>query len=299
MKILTDDDLQSVDIMCGAQALREFLKTAHRGLANSPPRSAIDLEPDILAITAGSDQKNFGFRAYSYREGLKGDKEDQIVACWDRKTHRLTALAIGERLGAWRTGILGALGYEALTAQNRGICGIIGTGLQAYTQARAIAALAKPDEFIVFSRNAERRAAFAKRLEVDTGIKASASKDAKTLVKKSEALIVVTNSSEPVFEVGWLAQCSHVTTVGPKSTAHHETPVEIASWADVVVSDSPQQIISEGSGHFLADAGHLANIVHLGSMLGVKNEDLSRKRTLFLSAGLSGTEVALLAALGA
>ncbi|MEP2762454.1 MAG: hypothetical protein ABJP66_25645 [Hyphomicrobiales bacterium] len=299
MKILTDDDLQNIDILCGAHALRKFLIAAYTGQTISPPRVAIDLEPDALAITAGSDQKNFGFRAYSYRQELERDKEDQIVACWERETHDLTALAIGERLGAWRTGILGGLCYEALTFKNKGTCGIIGTGLQAYTQARAIAALTKPSEFIVYSKDAERRTAFAERLEADADIKTSASSDAETVVRRSDTLTVVTNSSEPVFDVGWLDQCSHVTTVGPKRVTQHETPVEIAEWADVAVSDSPQQIISQGSSHFLADTGLLATIEHLGSKFFGENEGLFRKRTLYLSAGLSGTEVALLAALTA
>ncbi|MEP3277503.1 MAG: hypothetical protein ABJN26_14915 [Stappiaceae bacterium] len=63
------------------------------------------------------------------------------------------------------------------------------------------------------------------------------------------------------------------------------------------MSDSPQQIASQGKSHFLADTSAWNKIEHLGSVLEAENADLTDKRTLFLSAGLSGTEVALLAAL--
>lgn len=104
MRILTDKDLRALDIPLAAEAVRNFVKRSRSGETVSPARTNIPLEADTLTVTAGADPDDFGLRVYSHRPGLRRDREDQIVACRDRKTHRLKALAIGERLGAWRTG---------------------------------------------------------------------------------------------------------------------------------------------------------------------------------------------------
>ena len=150
MRIFTDDDLQALDVSFAANSLRNFLVRADEGKTDSPARLTSSLGNETLAFTAGADESDFGFRAYAYRAGLQRDKEDQVVACWDREMHDLKAIAIGEALGAWRTGILGGIAFQTLAGRNVEVCGVIGTGRQAYTQVRAVAELAKPKKFLVF-----------------------------------------------------------------------------------------------------------------------------------------------------
>lgn len=297
MKIITDEDLTKPDLLLASNAVRKFLRDSCGNQVHAPPRSVIPLGNDTLAITAGSDADNFGFRAYSYRSGLLRDREDQIVACWDQNTHCLRAIAIGERLGAWRTGVLGGIAYQNLAGCDVDTCGVIGTGLQAATQVRAIAALAKPARFAVFSRDPERRSTFASQLERDTGIPSTVMTDREMLVRQSNALIVATNASQTVFELDWLDRCKHITTVGPKTVDRHETPKQIKDWADLIVSDSPQQIEKQEGNHFLAGFNGKLEVKHLGAMLDQDQSHICDKPTLYLSAGLAGTEVALLAAL--
>jgi ornithine cyclodeaminase len=297
MKIISDKDLWNIDVRLAADAILRFLLQSDTGADNAPPRTVVTLDNDALAITAGAGPNEFGFRAYTYRAGLERDHEDQIVACWDRKTHRLKALAVGERLGAWRTGILGGIAFDTLKQQEIETCCVIGTGLQAFTQVRAIAALARPERFLVFSRNEERRAAFALKLEEDTGIRAISSARIEALVRAADALVVATSASEPVFDIAWLERCKHISTIGPKSKHRHETPVDVAIWADQIVSDSPQQIAQQGGDHFLADVLSLDQIDDLGTALRSDHTVNADRRTLYLSAGLAGTEVALLDAL--
>ncbi|MEM7547321.1 MAG: hypothetical protein AAF367_17465 [Pseudomonadota bacterium] len=299
MQLITDNDLQNLDIPLAAKAIGDFLRQTCAGETDAPPRMAIPLDGETLVITAGTDLENFGFRAYSHRPGLQRAKEDQIIACWDRETHNLKAIAVGERLGAWRTGILGGIAYQNLAGPGVETCGVIGSGLQAFTQVRAIAALAKPRRFLVFSRNRELRCAFTRKLESDTGVETIAVDKAERLVRQSDAIVTATNASEPVFELSWLDRCTHITTVGPKTRHRHEAPVEVATWADRIVSDSPQQIREQGRDHFLADALSFGGIDNLGSILDSDLASRAKPRTLYLSAGLAGTEVALLAAISA
>ena len=297
MKLITDKDLCSIDIGLAAESICDFLISANLGETVSPPRALLPLENETLAFTAGADSRNFGFRAYAYRAGLQRDKEDQVVACWDRKTHSLKALAVGELLGAWRTGILGGIAYQTLAGPKTEMCGVVGTGLQAYTQVRAIAELAKPKQFSIFSRNRQRRYDFAKKLEEDTNISTIVSDSVEQLVRQSDAVVIATNASRPVFKIEWLERCRHISTVGPKARNRHETPVDVSDWAERIVSDSPQQIAKQGADHFLADALALEKIDDLSRILASDYSGNANLRSLYLSAGLSGTEVALLAAI--
>ncbi len=191
------------------------------------------------------------------------------------------------------------MGYEALAPHGSGTCGVIGTGLQAFTQCRAIAALGQPARFRIYSRSPENRAAFAAKLQRDTGIATQAADSAQEVVEQADSLLVATNASQPVFNMAWLERCRHVTTLGPKFTDRHEVSPAIADWAEIILSDSPQQIAAQGDKHFLHGSGHLTRVQHLGHALAQPDPAAKQRRSLFLSAGLSGTEVALLAALAA
>ena len=63
------------------------------------------------------------------------------------------------------------------------------------------------------------------------------------------------------------------------------------------MSDSPQQINKQGADHFLADVLSFEKIDDLGRTLDLVDDENTKLHTLYLSAGLAGTEVALLAAI--
>lgn len=88
---------------------------------------------------------------------------------------------------------------------------------------------------------------------------------------------------------------THVITVGRKSVDEHELDYEIAENAEVIATDSPVQLDSYDPPHFLSGTNLKKHIVDLsdivsGKIPGRKARDAI---TLFLSVGLSGTEVAL------
>lgn len=94
-----------------------------------------------------------------------------------------------------------------------------------------------------------------------------------------------------MFDAKWLAHGTHVNTVGPKFKDAHELPVEVAEEATLIATDSPQQIAAQGGGHFLA--GHEAHdrVIDLAEILwGTRPPPSEDGTTLFLSAGLAGTE---------
>lgn len=118
--------------------------------------------------------------------------------------------------------------------------------------------------------------------------------DARSAVADAEIVLVATSSAEPVVDHRDMRPDAHVNTVGPKFTYAHEMDAAAAEDADRIVSDSPQQIAAQGDDHFLAGSAALQRVEHLGTFdRGFEGSG----QTLFLSAGLAGTEVLVAEAL--
>jgi ornithine cyclodeaminase len=98
-----------------------------------------------------------------------------------------------------------------------------------------------------------------------------------------------------VVEAAWIAPGTHVSTLGPRTTSRHELPVELLERAHVVLTDSPVQEAAYGEPNIFPPD----RMVHLGAALAgaVPARTGSDDITVFCSAGLAGTEVAVAAAL--
>ena len=86
-----------------------------------------------------------------------------------------------------------------------------------------------------------------------------------------------------------------MTTLGPKSASRHEVPAALAGRADVILTDSPAQLVAYPEPHLFADEP----IASLGAVLAgaVAGRTSPEQITVFCSVGLAGTEVAIAAAL--
>ncbi len=79
--------------------------------------------------------------------------------------------------------------------------------------------------------------------------------------------------------------------MGPKQRARHELPADLAGRAAVIATDSPAQNAAQGDDHFLADSGALGRVRDLADLAAASEPRPSDAITLYLSAGLAGTEV--------
>jgi ornithine cyclodeaminase len=294
MEILRDADIECVPIKAFVDAISEFLVADFHGRATTPPRQSVHFPQGGIAFTSGGFGNVAGFRAYETFQSRQRVAEDQIVAAWDTNTCSLIGVCIGPKLGAIRTGVLGGIAVNALAPASVSTCALIGTGLQAEMQLRAILALRKFSEVRVYSRQEAHRNAFAERLAAETSTQVVPCTSPEGAASHADIVVLATNSNAPVIDAGALQEAAHITTVGPKTKNAHELPLAAAA-GRLVVSDSPQQIQAQGERHMLAGHPCSSNIRHLGEIL---NSGCSQepKRSLYLSAGLAGTEVVALAA---
>jgi ornithine cyclodeaminase len=209
----------------------------------------------------------------------------------------LLGIIVGDLLGAWRTGALGGVAVKYLSRADAQTCAVIGTGNQARTQLLGTLAARNLGDVRVYSRDEERRKAFAAEMSSELHCPVRPVGSAFEAIADADIVLCATNSPEPVLDVQWLAKGTHVSTVGPKVLSSHELPRDIGSWATVVATDSIEQMQSYKEPYFLDGISGMPQLHSLAGLASgnkiIRRED--ETNTLYCSVGLAGTEVAIAA----
>lgn len=296
MRILTDADIDRVPLAPLIAAVRAQIVADAEGGAVAPPRHISPFGDGGLVFTIGGNAELAGFRAYQTFQKPGHDADDQVIAAWDRTNGEMLGLAVGNRLGALRTGCIGASAADILAPSRAEILAVIGVGRQAETQLLAVASVRPFATIRVCGRRHKSVEDFALRMAGMLGRPVQPLTDIRAAVEDADVVVLATTATAPVVEAGWIKPTAHVTTIGPSTKAAHELPLDLASRARVIVTDSPRQIAAMGDTHMLAGGPDNARIEHLGTLATGFDPDADRGLTLFLSIGLAGTEVACLAA---
>ena len=149
----------------------------------------------------------------------------------------LKALVEADFMGAYRTGAATAVAVKALRSATPATVAIIGTGWQAATQALALSNVLEIKELRVYSRNEERRAAFAEEQEAQLGVKTVGSASAEEAVRGADIVVTVTTSHTPVVEADWVEPHALVAAIGSNFRNRTELPPELVERATTVVVD--------------------------------------------------------------
>ena len=175
--------------------------------------------------------------------------------------------------------------------------GVIGTGRQSFTQIAAVCAVRPIESVHVFSRNAENRNAYARRVERELKIDTHAAPSAEAAVADADIVTIITKSAEPVLRANWLKSGVHVNGAGANSSNRREIDAETVLRATVRATDQVAQAQMEaGEYRDLVAAGRLKwqDIVELGDI--VTGKAAGRRGpadiTLFKSLGIALEDIA-------
>ncbi|MEX1179819.1 MAG: ornithine cyclodeaminase family protein [Cucumibacter sp.] len=297
MLILTDRDLADPPIPRIRDAIARTIAADARGEAVAPPRHIVDFGTGGLIFTIGGAAGIAGFRAYQSFAKPGNPADIQIVAAWDQRSAELIAVAIGNRLGALRTGCIGGVAVGTLSSHKAKILAVIGTGRQAEAQLIGVPGTRAFTEIRLWGRHLEAARALAGRVQRFASAPITMVESAEAAVRGADVVILATTATQPFIEPEWISPLAHVTTLGPQRKDGHELPLALAGRAAVIATDSPRQLAAMGDAHMLAGTEVGARVGHLGELIGAFDPDKDRGITLFLSIGLAGTEVAALAAI--
>jgi ornithine cyclodeaminase/alanine dehydrogenase-like protein (mu-crystallin family) len=295
MRVLSDADVDRVPMARLVAAVREQIIADAQGEAVAPPRHVVPFREGSLVFTIGGDRRLAGFRAYQTFARPGHSADTQVVAAWDQVKAEMLGLALGNRLGALRTGAIGGAAADILAPKAARILAIVGTGRQAETQLLGLTAVRDFAEIRVCGRRAEAVAAFADAQAARIGRPILPFTDPRAALEGADVVVLATTSKSPVIEADWVAAHAYVATLGPSAVGAHELPLALADRARLIVTDSPQQLAGMGDDHMLSGLEPQKRIKHLGAIAAdERGQDYAP--ALFLSIGLAGTEVACLAA---
>jgi alanine dehydrogenase len=287
--ILRENDVQDLIEMDDViAAVENAMRELGEGDAHNEPRRRAFAPGGLLNVMFASypGGKCTGLKAYTVSNG----RVRFMVAVFSADG-ALDALVEADFMGAYRTGAATAVAARMLGAPRPSTIALIGTGWQASTQALALSRVVEVEEMRVFSRNAERRAAFAAEQAEQLGVKTVDAPTAEAAVRGADVVVTCTTSHSPVLEAEWVEPHALVAAVGSNFKNRAELPPELVQRAQTVVVDQLSTARLE-SGDLIqaAEAGKFdwEQAVELGAVVAGRWERPDRPGiTLFESHGLA------------
>ncbi|PSQ26485.1 ornithine cyclodeaminase [Halobacteriales archaeon QS_9_68_17] len=165
------------------------------------------------------------------------------IALTEARTGRPAAYMAGTRVTNARTGCIGGLAVRALASEPVRL-GVVGAGVQARWQTRAIAAAATVDEVRVYSPS-ESKAACAGDLR-DEGVPAAAADSVDEAIRGATVVVTATTAAEPVFSPDALTDAELVVAVGAYDADSRELAAAVVEDATTVFADVPGEAAETG-----------------------------------------------------
>ncbi len=292
MRILSDEDVRNSCPMADAIAvMKKVFRARAKGALTSPPRSGFSSGDVGLVWTPGGLPTAAVLGLRVYLTGLAAS--DQLVAAWDTQSGKLTALTIGSYLGRLRTGAIGGVAMDRLARADAQTVGVIGFGQQAWFQVEAAMAVRPIERVVVYRRDRRRLEASAIRAQQLWPVEIITAASARDAVVDADIVVTATGSATPVLDTAWVRPGTHINALGPKDHDRTELPGVIADVVQILATDFPEQYRSDPD--FLwYGTSHMDRLTDLAELIDGSPQRDPSAITLFLSHGLSGTEVVLL-----
>lgn len=180
----------------------------------------------------------------------------------EARTGRPRALLAGRRLTNARTACIGALAVREF-APGAGTVGVLGAGVQARWQTRAIRTVADLSDVRIYAPSESREACAADLREAGLPARAVGTPDA--AVRGADAVVTATTATEPVFPAGALAPGTLVVAVGAYDADTQELPPAVLDSAAAILADVPAEVAETGD--LLATGLGADDLLPLGTAL--------------------------------
>ena len=219
----------------------------------------------------------------------------------DSKTGIVNGLLDGTYLTALRTAALQGAATDILARKDSKIATLIGTGGQAFEQARALLTVRNLEELRVVGRNFEKTKNFVEKLknelsEFSTNILAY--EHANEAVKDSDIITTVTTSTTPTFDAKYVKDGTHINGIGSFTPDMIELPTELINKDNKIYFDTNDGVLSEAGDILLPLDNELITKNDFKGELGdlVLNPAIGRENnneiTIFKSVGTAVLDIA-------
>src|SRR2546423_10552182 len=215
-------------------AVESAMRELGEGEAQNEPRRRAFAPGGLLNVMFASypGGKCTGLKSYTVSNGRV-----RFMVAMFGLDGALEALIESDFMGAYRTGAATAVAVKALGVPGPATVALIGTGWQAATQSLALSKVLDLKELRVYSRNAEKRAAFAEEQQEQLGVRTVDAPDPEAAVRGADIVITCTTSHNPVIEANWVEAHALVAAIGSNYRNRAELPPELVERAQTVLVD--------------------------------------------------------------
>jgi ornithine cyclodeaminase/alanine dehydrogenase len=230
----------------------------------------------------------------------RGRSVRYMITLFDQESGGLLALLDGRSITALRTAATTAIAIDRMAAPGPAVVAMLGSGSEAHSHARAVAAVRPIKEMRVFSPTEKNREAFAQRFTAELGVPVKAVGAAKDAVAGATLVVGASRTldGKPVFAGAWLTPEMLVASIGATLPEHIEIDTAAIERSDLIVADMPGEVMEE-TGCFraahAAGIGFAEKFVSLNELMTGKVDDRLRaaKQPMFRSVGASLQDLAV------
>ncbi|GHA16334.1 cyclodeaminase [Devosia pacifica] len=201
-----------------------------------------------------------------------------------------------------RTAAAGAVAAKYLARADAETAGILGAGVQARLQLKALMLVRPIKSAQIWARDAAKAERAAEELSRELSIAVRAVTSAKAAVHDADVVVTTTPSREPVLQAGWLSPGQHVTAMGSDAEHKNEIDPAVFSRLNHYVPDRLGQTKVLGELHHAIEAGAVrkdAAFTELGEIVAGKvagrREDDEITLADLTGTGVQDTAIATLA----
>ena len=145
-----------------------------------------------------------------------------------------------------RTAAAGAVAAKHLAPEAIETAAVLGAGVQAELQMRALKLVRPFARLLVWARDPAKAAAFAARMRAALACPVEAVASPEVCLREAQVVVTTTPSHEPLIRADWLHPGLHITAMGSDTDTKCELDPHVVSAADRFVCDRRAQSVTLG-----------------------------------------------------
>ncbi|MFC3960298.1 ornithine cyclodeaminase family protein [Halovivax cerinus] len=245
--LLSDEDVDGyADMPSVIQALEDAFAAYERGDAQMPAKSYVDLPQyngDFRSMPAYLATDGWDAAGLKWVNVHPDNPDDHglptvmgTMIYSDPETAYPLAIMDGTELTMKRTGAAAAVATDHLAVADATSLGIVGAGVQAYTQLEAISEIRPIEEVVVSDLDDERVERFVDTFADEFDIRGGSISEA----GHCDVLSTVTPVENPIVGADDVGETTHVNAMGADAEGKHELADELLLGATIVIDDHEQ-----------------------------------------------------------
>ncbi|RWA65461.1 ectoine utilization protein EutC [Mesorhizobium sp.] len=165
-----------------------------------------------------------------------------------------------------RTAAAGAVAAKYLAREDASIAAILGAGVQARLQLRALLLVRPIRSARIWARAGAKASLAARELSDELEIPVMACPTQEQAVAGADVIVTTTPADRPIFSSRWLAPGQHITAMGSDAEHKNEIEPQAIADADIYVADSLAQTRRLGELHHAIKAGFADENKHFAEL---------------------------------